>query len=191
MAHLAALGQGAGVRRATRRARSAPRALARSQREEEGWGRAAPGSGARGAEPARRASLGALPRPALTESLMFARHVVSPARAALLEERAREMRFAPTASEARLWQCLSGSKLGVGFRRQLVIGNFIVDFACTKVRLLVEVDGAAHEGRERHDARRDRAFGELGWRVVRVTDEDVMHRLLVVLESIVRALVAP
>ena len=100
------------------------------------------------------------------------------------------MRFAPTASEATLWRALSGSKLGVGFRRQLVIGHFIVDFACTKVRLVVEVDGPAHEGREHHDARRDRALSELGWQVLRVPTDDVMHGLPLVLQSIAAALCA-
>lgn len=58
------------------------------------------------------------------------------------------MRFAPTASEATLWRSLYGSKLGAGFRRQLVIGTFIVDFACTQLRLVIEVDGPSHEGRK-------------------------------------------
>ena len=122
---------------------------------------------------------------------MFARHLVSPARAAWLEEQARRMRLSPTASEHALWQLLSGSKLGFGFRRQLVIGNFIVDFACTKVRLVVEVDGEAHAGRERHDARRDRHLAELGWQVLRVDAHDVLHAPLFVVGRITRAARAP
>lgn len=54
------------------------------------------------------------------------------------------MRFSPTRPEEWLWRRLSGSKIGFAFRRQLVIGEHIVDFACTKVRLVVEVDGAYH-----------------------------------------------
>jgi len=61
----------------------------------------------------------------------------------------------------------------VSLRRQLVIGNFIVDFACTKVRLVVEVDGGYHEGRQRRDAARDRALNALGWRVLRFEEEEV------------------
>jgi very-short-patch-repair endonuclease len=121
---------------------------------------------------------------------MFARHLVSPARAAWLEDQARRMRLSPTASEHALWQRLSGSKLGFAFRRQLVIGNFIVDFACTKVRLVVEVDGEAHEGRERHDARRDRHLASLGWQVLRVDAHDVLHDLPLVTECIARAALA-
>ena len=65
----------------------------------------------------------------LAEVLMFGRALVSPARAQLIQERARIMRFSPTRSEDWLWRRLSGSKTGFAFRRQLVIGEHIVDFA--------------------------------------------------------------
>ena len=97
------------------------------------------------------------------------------------------MRFSPTRSEEWLWRRLSGSNTGFAFRRQLVIGNYIVDFACTKVRLVVEVDGGYHEGRERPDARRDAALGGLGWRVLRVADHDVFGDLHAVVERITEA----
>jgi very-short-patch-repair endonuclease len=118
---------------------------------------------------------------------MFARRLVSPAQARLLEERARAMRFAPTRSEERLWRELSGSRTGFAFRRQLVIANFIVDFACTKVRLVVEVDGGYHEKRARPDARRDRALERLGWRVLRFSEHCVLNDVELVVARIVRA----
>jgi len=108
---------------------------------------------------------------------MFGRALVSPARAQLLEERARFMRFSPTRSEEWLWRRLAGSKTGFAFRRQLVIGEHIVDFACTKVRLVVEVDGAYHEQRARPDAARDCALNKLGWHVLRVCDHEVFAAL--------------
>ena len=100
---------------------------------------------------------------------------VSAAKAARLARNAREMRGAPTTTEALLWQVLRGSRLGVGFRRQLVIGKHIVDFAAPSVRLVVEVDGGYHVGRAKADARRDRQLGEVGWRVVRLPAEVVAH----------------
>ena len=108
---------------------------------------------------------------------MYGRALVSPARAQLLEERARIMRCSPTRSEEWLWRRLSGSKTGVAFRRQLVIGEHIVDFACTKVRLVVEVDGGYHEERARHDGARERALNELGWCVGRVAEHQVVGDL--------------
>ena len=87
------------------------------------------------------------------------------------------MRCSPTRSEEWLWRRLAGSKTGFGFRRQLVIGEHIVDFACTKVRLVVEVDGPYHEHRARHDAARDRALRDMGWHVVRVPEQKVFADL--------------
>jgi leucyl-tRNA synthetase len=95
------------------------------------------------------------------------------------------MRFAPTRSEERLWRRLAGSKTGFSFRRQLVIAEFIVDFACPKVRLVVEVDGGYHVGRQRRDAARDRSLDELGWRVLRVSEHHVFTELDSVVERIV------
>lgn len=97
-------------------------------------------------------------------------------RKVVLAERAWGMQRAPTPSEARLWEELRGSRLGVAFRRQVVVGEFIVDFLAPAVRLVVEVDGGYHAGRERADARRDRALGRTGYRVVRVTVEAVLER---------------
>ena len=94
------------------------------------------------------------------------------ARALLLHARAREMRHAPTPSEARLWERLRGSQLGVVFRRQVVIGNYSADFAASSVRLVVEGDGGCHLGRVRLDAKRDARLARAGWRVVRVSGEE-------------------
>ena len=115
---------------------------------------------------------------------MFGRALVSPARAQLLEGRARFMRCRPTRSEEWLWRRLSGSKTGFAFRRQLVIGEHIVDFACTKVRLVVEVDGPYHEERARHDGARDRALHSLGWCVLRVAEHQVFGDLEAVMARI-------
>jgi very-short-patch-repair endonuclease len=87
------------------------------------------------------------------------------------------MRFSPTRSEAWLWRRLSGSKIGFAFRRQLVIGEHIVDCACTKVRLVVEIDGAYHQERARQDGARDRALNKLGWHVLRVAEHHVFGDL--------------
>jgi very-short-patch-repair endonuclease len=121
---------------------------------------------------------------------MFARSLVSPHQAQLLDERARHMRFSPTRSEERLWRRLSGSKTGFAFRRQLVIGPAIVDFACTKVRLVVEVDGVYHEEHAHPDARRDRFLAQLGWHVLRIEEHHVFDYLDHVVERIVNAATA-
>ena len=121
---------------------------------------------------------------------MFARSLVTAHQATLLEERAFRMRCSPTRSEEWLWRRLSGSRTGFAFRRQLVIGPTIVDFACTSVRLVVELDGPSHENRERHDASRDHLLANLGWRVLRIEDQRVFDDLDAVVSDIVAEAVA-
>jgi very-short-patch-repair endonuclease len=82
--------------------------------------------------------------------------------------RARELRREMTPAEKLLWKELRGNKLGVHFRRQQVIAGFIADFYCHKAGLVIELDGGIHEEQEEDDARRDKAFTDLGLRVVRI-----------------------
>jgi leucyl-tRNA synthetase/ATP-dependent DNA helicase RecG/methylmalonyl-CoA mutase len=90
---------------------------------------------------------------------------------------ARSLRHAATDSEEALWRELSSRKLGVSFRRQVVLGGSIVDFYASSVHLVVEVDGTYHEGHGAADARRDRALARRGCRVLRIPAEVVLHNL--------------
>jgi len=98
---------------------------------------------------------------------------MSSARRQLLKDRARLLRRRPTHSEELLWSVLRARQLGVTFRRQVVIGRFIVDFAAPEARLVVEVDGAYHGRRTAADARRDAELGRRGYRVIRVAAQVV------------------
>ena len=107
-----------------------------------------------------------------------------------LKRRAREMRGQPTEPEKRLWGYLANSRLGgCKFRRQQVIGRAIVDFVCPAAKLIVEVDGDTHADRER-EARRDFYLRGFGFRVVHVTNHDVMCNPDGVLALIAQALEA-
>ena len=90
--------------------------------------------------------------------------------------RAREFRRDMTPTEAILWQELRGNKLGVHFRRQQVIAGFIVDFYCHKAGLVIELDGSVHGGDEQkeNDTERDKVLSEMGLRIVRFMNEDVI-----------------
>jgi len=58
---------------------------------------------------------------------------------------ARRMRSAMTDAELKLWNELRTHRLmGLGFRRQVPIAGYIIDFACAEHRLIVEVDGSQH-----------------------------------------------
>jgi very-short-patch-repair endonuclease len=115
---------------------------------------------------------------------MSSQHHQTSARSFLLHERARVMRAQPTLSEARLWARLSGSQLGVAFRRQVVLGGYIVDFLAPACRLVVEVDGAYHARRLRADARRDARLRALDFRVLHLEAELVMRDLTLAIARI-------
>jgi len=95
----------------------------------------------------------------------------------LLEERARALRDSPTPSEALLWRALRGRQLGVAFRRQVLIGRYIVDFVAPAARLVVEVDGSFHDDRRHADERRDAALVSGGYRVLRLEAQLVLGAL--------------
>jgi very-short-patch-repair endonuclease len=103
----------------------------------------------------------------------------------LLASRAQFHRRSPSEPERRLWRELSGKKLGVAFRRQVVVGDAIADFFAPSVRLVVEVDGAQHRLRRTADARRDRELRRLGCRVLRL-GADVVLRALPVAVRLIR-----
>jgi len=87
---------------------------------------------------------------------------------ALLVERAHFMRHNLTETESQLWRKLSGKQLGFAFKRQVPVDRYIADFLAPAVKPVVEVDGAAHSLRRTADARRDRVFQRLGYRVLRI-----------------------
>jgi very-short-patch-repair endonuclease len=104
-------------------------------------------------------------------------------RNALLKH-AKEMRNNPTEPEKRLWRHLSNAQLGgYKFRRQTVIDNFIVDFYCPSVGLIVEVDGDTHD-RERDLMRDDLLGRRFGLRTCRVSNHEVITNMDGVLELI-------
>jgi very-short-patch-repair endonuclease len=99
-------------------------------------------------------------------------------------QRARELRRDMTPAEKILWEELRANKLGVHFRRQQVIAGFIVDFYCHKSALVVEVDGDVHDLQKEEDARRERALSELGLRIVRFRNDEVLKNVSVVATKI-------
>ncbi len=119
------------------------------------------------------------------------RPLVTPQRSALLAARAHGLRASATVSERKLWARLSGKQLGAGFRRQVVIGGrYIADFVAPREKLVVEIDGSAHVGRESRDRRRDRVLGRFGYRVLRLDAELVMRDLEQAVELIRKVLAA-
>ena len=101
---------------------------------------------------------------------------------------AREMRRAPAPAELKLWWELRDRRLnGFKFRRQQVVGPFVADFYCAQCKLIVELDGDAHAGREVDDARRTAWLEANGHEVIRFFNDDVHRNKTAVLEAILAA----
>lgn len=85
-----------------------------------------------------------------------------------------------------IWAAIRNKQLGHKFRRQQPIGPFIVDFVCFAKRVIVELDGWTHdlEQNQHYDVRRHARLEELGYRVLRFNDEDVLEDRVGVVDAI-------
>jgi very-short-patch-repair endonuclease len=95
-----------------------------------------------------------------------------------------------TRQEVRLWIRLRElKKQGFHFRRQVPIDRFVVDFACLKGGVAVELDGSQHglDANARRDRARDTKLVSLGFRVIRVWNLDIEQNLSGVIETILTA----
>ncbi len=96
-----------------------------------------------------------------------------------LKPLARNLRNNSTKAEIRLWcELLSGKRLkGYGFLRQRSIQNYIVDFMCKELGLIIEVDGYSHNFKTAEDVKRDEVLKAVGFTVLRFSDKEVMQDL--------------
>jgi len=104
---------------------------------------------------------------------------------------ARRLRHNTTDAEVTLWRRLRRLEMrGTHFRRQVPIGNFIVDFACMATRLIVEIDGSQHGAGQglMRDRSRTRWLEVEGYRVLRFWNSEVAGNIDGVLEAIYEAL---
>jgi len=105
-------------------------------------------------------------------------------------EFAGRMRAQPTDAEHVLWQRLRHdiSLTGSHFRRQALVGQFIVDFASRRAKLVIELDGGQHDWQQASDALRTRQIEAAGYSILRFWNNDVLGKLEGVLSEIQRAL---
>lgn len=105
-----------------------------------------------------------------------------------LQGRAKDMRREPALYERRLWKLLRDRRLeDLKFRRQVVLGKYVVDFVCFRHRLIVEADGPPHEERVDHDAARDAWLTTEGFVVLRFTNQQIESRSWEVVAAIIAA----
>ncbi|WP_367235944.1 endonuclease domain-containing protein [Sphingopyxis sp.] len=92
---------------------------------------------------------------------------------------ARKLRREMTLPEVLLWEQLRAQKLGMKFRRQHPVGPYVADFCSMAAKLIVEIDGQAHDRGKApaRDAARDAFLSAQGFEVVRVAAKDVLDNM--------------
>ncbi|HXE96156.1 MAG TPA: endonuclease domain-containing protein [Dongiaceae bacterium] len=101
---------------------------------------------------------------------------------------ARENRSNPTAAENRIWQKILRMRQFADYKflRQKPVGDYIVDFYCAGLQLVIEIDGDSHAETEEYDAERTLFLNSLGLRVIRFSNDDVLRNIDGVYEELSR-----
>lgn len=109
-----------------------------------------------------------------------------------ITRRSRELRNNSTDAEQVFWDAVRCEKLGHKFLRQkpirFYINNklrfFIADFFCKEFKLVIEIDGKIHEKQKEYDEARSHIIHQLGYTVIRFTNEEVFNNLKLCLDSL-------
>ncbi len=109
----------------------------------------------------------------------------------MLKEFANANRSNPTEAESILWNYVRADGMGYRFKRQHIIDCYIADFVCLDKALVIEVDGGYHQlpTQVTSDKERSERLNELGFRVLRFTNEEIMCDIENVIEQIKNALI--
>ena len=95
-------------------------------------------------------------------------------------EKRKLLRINQTEAEKRLWQYLRNRKLnGYKFFRQYGLGDYIVDFYCPKIKLVIELDGVSHFTCEgiKYDEIRTNFFSSFGVEVIRFKNSEIINNI--------------
>ena len=106
----------------------------------------------------------------------------------VLRQRARDLRKNSTDAERHLWYYLRANRLGFKFKRQVPLGEYIVDFVCIEKRLIIELDGSQHMNNQIYDTKRTDWLKRHGFKVLRFWNHDIFQQTPSVLDVIITAL---
>ena len=101
-----------------------------------------------------------------------------------LREFARQLRNNSTLSEVLLWKQIKGKALGVKFKRQVPMLEYIVDFYCQEIGLAIEVDWNIHDFRYLEDAQRQQEIEKSGVIFIRFSNEEIKNNMFSVILSL-------
>jgi very-short-patch-repair endonuclease len=105
---------------------------------------------------------------------------------------ARDLCRRSTVAERALWELIRGRRIaGLKFRRQHPVRGWVLDFACIERQLAIEVDGSIHESQVEDDLRRTVSLQEMGNRVIRFSNDDVLCTIDSMLAAIAAAANSP
>ena len=99
----------------------------------------------------------------------------------ILKALARQLRKNSTLAEVLLWQKIKQKGYGVQFHRQVPLLEYIVDFYCHELMLVIEVDGDSHDFKDENDAKRQQDLEAQGITFLRFSDTDVKKNMFSVL----------
>ena len=104
------------------------------------------------------------------------------------KHQAIQLRKKSTPAERKLWSRIRDDQLGVTFRRQHAVGNYIPDFCSPKARIIIELDGSQHLEQEEYDEERTKYLESLGYKVIRFWNNNVMKNIDSVILAIIHAM---
>lgn len=107
-----------------------------------------------------------------------------------LKQHAKNNRANPTYAEKIAWNMLRKNQLGVKFRRQHIIDNFIVDFVSLEHKLVIELDGDSHDDKVEYDHWRDDNLKNLGYTIIHISNDFMIGNGNVVEQIIIKILEA-
>ena len=106
-----------------------------------------------------------------------------------LKTKAKDNRKAPTEAEKLLWHVIRNKKLkGYKFHRQKPLGNYIIDFYCSELKLAIEIDGDSHTLQEVYDNKRTAELKKNGITVKRYWNNDILENIDGVYEDLLNAI---
>ncbi len=111
---------------------------------------------------------------------------------AIKKQFARLLRKDSTNAELLVWNALRNRKFNnLKFRRQHEINGFIIDFYCHELRVAIEIDGKIHEGQKDYDQLRQEMIENENITFIRITNEDIMKDINILLEKIINMPMTP